>query len=147
VRRHQSQGFTLLEVMIAMLILSVGAASILSLFAAAASTHRRAVDRTRAALVAERVLGEARVLYAPGKEPGEIVEELKKRLPAEIDGYLHETVLFHPEGWKADELVARVMVRWRQSGAERSETFHTVLLPRHRLGELPAEEPRARRKR
>jgi prepilin-type N-terminal cleavage/methylation domain-containing protein len=141
-------GFSLLEVLIAMLILSVGAASVLSLFAAAASTHRRAVDRTHAALVAERVLAEVRHLYVPGRTPQAIVEELPKRLPEEIDGYRHETVAFHPKGdsWSEAELFAMVTVRWRESGLERAETFQTILLPRHDLGRLEEEtQPRRRR--
>ena len=49
----RSSGFSLIEVLLAMFILSIGAASVLSFFAAAASTHKRSVDRTHAALIAE----------------------------------------------------------------------------------------------
>jgi len=141
-------GFSLLEVLIAMLILSVGSASLLSLFAAAASTHRKAVDRTHAALVAERVLAEVRHLYVPGRQPQAIIEELAKRLPEEIDGYRHETRAFHPRGdaWSEAELFAMVTVRWRESGLERAETFHMLLLPRHDLGRLGEEDPPRRRR-
>ncbi len=130
-------GFSLIEVLIAMLILSVGAASILALFAAAASTHRRSVDRTHAALVAERVFSEARAAYRFGKTAEEVLAELKTRLPEEIGGYRHEVLLFHPEGpeWAETELVARVTVRWRESGADRAESFATILLPRYRVGD------------
>ena len=141
-------GFSLLEVLIAMLILSIGSASLLSLFAAAASTHRKAVDRTHAALVAERVLAEVRHLYVPGRQPQAIIEELVKRLPEEIDGYRHETRAFHPKGeaWSEAELFAMVTVRWRESGLERAETFQMLLLPRHDLGRLGEEEPTRRRR-
>ena len=147
--RRRRSGFSLLEVLIAMLILSVGAASILSLFAAAAATHRKSVDRTRAALVAERVLGELKGLYTPGREPDEILAELGKRLPGPIGDYAYEAMLFHPEGdrWAESELFARVLVRWRESGSERAEAFHSILLPRYRLGELPDEEGSRRRPR
>lgn len=140
--RRRRPGFSLLEVLIAMLILSVGAASILSLFAAAAVTHRRSVDRTRAALVAERVLAELKALYTPGKEPEEVLAELGKRLPEAIGDYRYEAIVFHPEGdrWAESELFARVLVRWRESGSERAEMFHSILLPRYRLGELPDED-------
>ena len=134
-------GFSLIEVLIAMLVLSVGAASLLSLFAAAASTHRRAVDRTHAALVAERVLSAVRVRYTKGSTADEVLERLKKELPENLGGYHYDVQLIHPEGkdWKESELFARVTVRWRQSGAERAENFQTILLPRHRLGELGEE--------
>ena len=135
-------GFSLLEVLIAMLVLSVGAASLLSLFAAAASTHRRAVDRTHAALVAERVLSEVRTLYTGDSTPEEILGQLKKQLPEDLGGYRYDVQLLHPqgEGWAKSELFARVTVRWRQSGTDRSENFQTILLSRHRLGELGDEK-------
>lgn len=141
-RQARRSGFSLLEVLIAMLVLSVGAASILSLFAAAASTHRRAVDRTHAALVAERVLSEVRTLYTADSTPDEILGELKKKLPESFGGYRYEVQLLHPQGeeWAESELFARVIVRWRQSGADRSENFQTILLPRIRLGELEDEK-------
>jgi hypothetical protein len=130
-----------------MLVLSVGAASILALFAAAAATHRRSVDRTRAALVAERVLAELKALYTPGKEPDEVLADLRKRLPETIGDYRYEATAFHPEGdgWAESELFARVLVRWRESGSERAESFHSILLPRYRLGELPEDEDPRRR--
>ena len=57
-RKFPAAGFSLLEVLVAMFILSIGAASVLALYAAAARTHRRSVDRTHAALIAERVFAE-----------------------------------------------------------------------------------------
>jgi type II secretory pathway pseudopilin PulG len=119
-------------VLIAMLILSIGAASILALFAAAAATHRRAVDRTQAALVAERVLSEAKDAYRDGRTAGEVREAVRARLPEELGGYRHDLDIVNPEGdeWTDEELVVRVTVRWKESGAERAEQFHTVVLPR-----------------
>ena len=138
---ERRSGFSLIEVLVAMLVLSLGAGSILSLFAAAAATHRRSVDRTHAALVAERVLSEVRSLYLPESEPTEILGELRKRLPAEIGGYTWEAMVFHPQGdgWSDSELFARVTVRWPDSSNERADSFQTILLPLHRAGEL---EPR-----
>src|SRR5688572_27956535 len=104
-----------------MLILSVGAASLLSLCAASASTHRKAMDRTHAALVAERVLAGVRHLYVQGRQPQVIVDGLASRLPEEIDGYRHETLAFHSycNLCSEPELSARVTVLWRASGLER----------------------------
>jgi hypothetical protein len=124
-----------------MVILTVGAASLLSLFAAAASTHKRSVDRTHAALVAEMVLAEARVAYRPGSEPEEIAAQVRGRLGEEVGDYRYELFLFHPQGeeWDESELFARVEVRWRQSGQVRAERFSTILLPNHRLGDIEEE--------
>jgi len=130
----RSSGFSLLEVLIAMLILSVGAASLIALFAAGAATHRKSVDRTHAALLAERVFSEARAAYRTGMEAAEVLEALKQRLPEESDGYRHELFLAHPlnDDWAEDELFARVTIRWLESGQDRTESFQTVLLPRFR---------------
>jgi prepilin-type N-terminal cleavage/methylation domain-containing protein len=152
-------GFSLLEVLIAMFVLSIGAASVLALFAAAASTHRRALDRTHAALVAERILAEIQGRYTPGKSAEELREELVKELPAQVGDYAWEAFVFHPAGessprrgrdesdrraeWEEQELFARVLVRWKQSGQARAMTFQTVLLPRN--GTLPPAESRGRR--
>lgn len=134
---RRSAGFSLLEVLIALFILSVGAASVLALFAAGASTHKRSVDRTNAAILAERVFSEARAAYEEGDDPAEVLEKLKKRLPEEIDGYHQELSLHHPEvpGWGDSELYARVTIRWRQSDGDRTQEFHTILLPRFMAGE------------
>ena len=74
----RSSGFSLIEVLIAMFILSIGAASVLSFYAAAASTHKRSIDRTHAALVAERVFSEVQGRYEIGKTAEELMEELDK---------------------------------------------------------------------
>jgi prepilin-type N-terminal cleavage/methylation domain-containing protein len=127
-------GFTLTEVLVALLILSIGAASILALFAAAAATHRRAVERTSAALLAERVLAEARGSYFVDRDPEEIVAEVKARLPGDPSGYDYDLSLWHPagDGWTEDELVVRVAVKWSAGGGVREEVFRAVLLPRPR---------------
>lgn len=130
--RSHRQGFSLIEVLIAMVVLGIGAASLIALFAAGSSTHKRSVDRTRAALVAERVIAEAGLVYRQGVSPEEVVEKLRQRLPEEIDGYRHQIVAFHPVGeeWSAEELFVQVEIRWKRSGRARAETFATILLPR-----------------
>ncbi len=132
---HQKRrGFSLIEVLIAMVILGLGAGSLIALFAAGSSTHKRSVDRTRSALVAERVLSEAGLVYTQGVSPRDVVEKLRLRLPEEIDGYRHKVVAFHPEGdeWSDQELYVQVEIRWKRSGRARAETFATILLPRAR---------------
>lgn len=52
----KESGFTLLEVVVALGILTVGISSAIALFAAGTASHRRAVDRIRAIEVSEVVL-------------------------------------------------------------------------------------------
>jgi prepilin-type N-terminal cleavage/methylation domain-containing protein len=89
-------GFSLLEVLVAMVILTVGATSLIALFAAAAATHKRAVDRLHASEVAEEVLAEVRARYLPGKEPEEVEASLRAEVPASIDGYTWNVYLVRP---------------------------------------------------
>jgi len=129
----RSRGFSLIEVLVAMLILSIGAASVLALFVTGASTLRRAVDRTQAALLAERVFCEMRFLYDPGDEPEGVVAKLAERLPRQVGDYTFDVLAARPsptEG-SGEELFVRVAVRWLESGKDRTEAFHTIILPRH----------------
>lgn len=149
-RRH---GVTLLEILIAMLVLSIGAASVLALFAAGTSTQKRALDRTHAALVAERVVSEVQARYTTAKTAEALTAELRRDLPETFGDYAWEVFLVRPGAasrgssdskdggavdWQPQELVARVLVRWKQSGNARAEAFHAVLLPKNPQG---GEEP------
>ena len=90
------RGFSLIEVLVAMVIFSIGAASVIALIAAAAASHKRSIDHTRATLVAEGILGEVQARYGPGSEPAEIEKALAAALPAEIDGYTWDVEIFRP---------------------------------------------------
>ena len=149
----RSGGFSLIEVLVAMFVLSIGAASVLSFFAAAASTHKRSVDRTHAALVAERVFSEVRGRYVAGKNADELTEELEKELPESWGAYRAEVYCFHPADtrvrrkpgedrpaagdgvqWQEEELFVRGIIRWKQKANSRAESFHTLMLPRNTRG-------------
>lgn len=141
-------GFSLLEVLIAMLILTVGATSLIALFASASTTHKRAVDRTHAALVAEEILSEVRARYGPDTEPRDIIEDLRASLPSQMNGYFWEIVLYRPgetpararfrradeddrdPEWMENELLVRIAVRWARSAQAREEVYTTLILPR-----------------
>ena len=90
------RGFSLLEVLVAMAIFTVGATSILALFAAAAATHKRSVDRTRAAMVAEGVVAEVQARYYPGQDLGDLEGSVRRELPEKIDGYTWTIFLERP---------------------------------------------------
>lgn len=175
----RERGFSLMEVLVAMVILTVGATSLIAVFAAAAATHKRSVDHTHAAVVAEEVLAEVQARYIPGVDLDELEASLLAELPETINGYDWDVVLHRPgdedQGpktgarakhtgpgkggtgkktsvwkkttvprktstrkaaaheeprWSSEELVARVVVGWSQSGRRLTETFDTILLPR-----------------
>jgi hypothetical protein len=140
-----------------MFILSIGAASVLALYAAAVSTHRRSLDRTHAALVAERIMADIQGRYLPGTSAEELAEQIRDPdfgLPEKYGDYSWDAYLFQPAAgetdrrgigsrdrgdrgdrgdngvWEPQELFVRLFVRWKQSGHARSESFYTILLPR-----------------
>lgn len=125
-----------------MLVLSVGAASLLALFAAAAGTHRRSVDRTNTALAAERIVSELRAAYVVDRSPEEVISTARERLPESIDGYRYRIRAFRPEGegWSRHELVLRVTLYRGQDPSESEQEFHAVLLPTYRPGTVPWTE-------
>ena len=142
-------GFSLLEVLVAMFVLSLGASSVLALYAAAASTHRRALDRTHAALVAERIFSEVEGRYTPDfvrpEGAKDLRDKLRKEVPESFGNITWDVVLYRPGEvparrrgnddergeFEPQELVVRLLLRWKQSGNLREETFFTILLPRN----------------
>lgn len=70
-------GFTLLEVLIAILVLVMAVSAILPLFAVAMDAHKRGVDQAHLAWIAPRIAAKIR-------------ERLYERNPAEIRGYVRE---------------------------------------------------------
>ena len=73
---------------------------------------------------------------------GVVVELLdpEQGLPERFGDYGWEALLFHPaepaepsedSSWEPQELFVRLLIRWKQSGQARSESFFTILLPRN----------------
>ena len=56
-RRHATQGFTLVEVALALLVIGVGIVGVFGLFPAGLEASRRTVNETQAAIFAEEVFG------------------------------------------------------------------------------------------
>lgn len=139
-------GFSLLEVLIAILVLTLGATGVLALFAEAASTHRRSIDRTEAALLAERVVAHARVLYSHGLALEDLRTSVLDAAPVEGGGYAYDLALVRPEGdaWRSGETLVEVRVRWKEGGFDRAESFQTLILPRAPPGGTPPLEARSR---
>ena len=143
-RPSRREGFSLLEVLIAMVILTVGATSLIALFAAASRTHKRAIDRTRAALVAEGLFADVQARYHVGVDLKDLLKQIETIRPEQIDGYYWEIRLHQPglegsrrgddfgeaaESWEESELVVRIAIRWGQGAQAREEVYSTVLLP------------------
>ena len=149
-RRALTEGMTLIEVLVAILIFSVGATSLIALFAAASATHKRGVDRTHAALIAEEIFSEVQARYIGQADLESLIADLEDDVPERIDGYAWSLILHRPgDGsgkgskrssrykedrgpWSRDELVVRIDVKWGRgsAGAAAGDVYTTILLPR-----------------
>jgi prepilin-type N-terminal cleavage/methylation domain-containing protein len=121
-------GFTLVEVLVALGVLAVGIGGVMALFAGAAGTHRRAVEETAAAIIADTVIAEQRALFSrrPGSEPA-----VQDRVP--VPGYELYTVSLLPFVLARDEasgvavqVYLEVRVHYMSRGRERTTSYRTV---------------------
>ena len=73
-RLHRTAGFTLLEIMIALMILAVGLVSLLELFAGSVRLGSKASSRTQAALYGQNVMDRTFALdvLEDGEDSGEL---------------------------------------------------------------------------
>jgi len=93
---RQGRGFSLVEVLVAMVILTLGATSLIALIAAAAATHKRSVDRFHAAVLAEEIIAEVQARYSPGADVDDIEADLKADIPEVREGYRWRAILIRP---------------------------------------------------
>lgn len=131
-------GFSLLEILVALGILAVGLSSVFALFIAGTAAHRRAIDRYDVSQVAEQVFTDlestiqSRWQLANGDDPFEFLEALENDPPIQEaqrkwPDYDLELKLL-PVQSSEDTLVARLNVKWRNRGSDRTEVFEQVLL-------------------
>ena len=121
-------GFTLLEVVVALAILTMGITSAMGLFTAATAAHKRAIDRTHAAAIAEHVFADVESALERGVSPEELLlepplGEIQKNWP----GYQVELTFFQFASGGEDEIILEVRVYWRFRGQEREEAFRQII--------------------
>lgn len=124
--RECRMGFSLLEVMIAVLVFVMAVASILPLFAVGTTAHRRAIDQTEAALLAARIAARLQENFTevnPKNLVNATVEE-----GGTFYTYDAEFFPFEKLDPARSAFLARVRVKWTVAGTEHAETFETVLL-------------------
>jgi prepilin-type N-terminal cleavage/methylation domain-containing protein len=128
--RPSRGGFTLIEVMIALGIFSLGIGGVLAIFMAAAATHRRALDETTAAIVAEGAVAEVRSEFVRSG----FAEPRDKTGPEPAAGFplcsyeVRTTVLERdPATGRAVQTYVEVAVSWQRQGRRREEVYRTIL--------------------
>ncbi len=123
--RGAEAGFTLMEVVIAMLILVTGMVSVLALFTHAVGIHRAAVDDARTVMVAESVLDRLDFEWSESGSVG-AVQAMTFEGP-EVAPYAVSTSA-QPIVDGEDALAVTVTLEWRRGSKEQEAVFHAVLL-------------------
>jgi len=129
IRNQKSEirnGFTIIEVLLAIGILAVSITAVLFLFAMGMRSHRRALDRSRAALLAETVANHLQTSFGPNYQPNPVTNETRPDFP----GFQYN-VTFAPLYGGTSYYRVSILVHWGDPNAppepKNSETYETVL--------------------
>jgi prepilin-type N-terminal cleavage/methylation domain-containing protein len=126
------KGFTLLEVMIAIMILVLGIIAVLPLFAVGSASHKRALDQVHTSLLAPRIAAmiEENLVDA---NPRDVKEGLFWEYGQE---YRYDATFEQIVAGSANDPLAnaafilRVTVKWKKGTQDHLETFETLVLRR-----------------
>ena len=114
-------GFTLVELLVAVFIFSVGIVGVLALFTGAARAGRRAQEETEAALVASSVASELRSEVEAGR-----------KIVAAVDHPHFPRYKYSVSSTQLDkagrEFYVEITVTWMRAGKLREEKFSTIIL-------------------
>lgn len=146
------RGFTLIEVLVALAIMAVGTTAAIGLFTAATAMHKRALDQTTAALIADSALSDVRAAVRLQFDPRPLptARAATADVPAvyyykrdaahpDFPSYVYD-VLLTPIGtvdaMAADAFLAEVRVKWKASDKVVAPEFRTVILRRVTMRDL-----------
>jgi prepilin-type N-terminal cleavage/methylation domain-containing protein len=136
-RRAGNAGFTLVEVMMAMLILTFGVTSLLGLMTLGVSTRRSAEQLNRAVYLVDEALQRVQEeVFAARPEagadapaadagPAPLAPVRVDRVPG-VPGMSY-SIEFVADASDPDVVLARIDVRWREQGEVMAEIFHRLL--------------------
>ncbi len=120
-----NRGFTLLELMIAIGVLTAGMLGILGVLAAATHSQRAAFDDCMTSTVADTVIAEIRRECALGGSPDPVDDaryQFDTRYRYSVDMMLLDKYM--------GEYLVTVTVIWLQRGTERERAFRTIIVAR-----------------
>jgi len=134
--------FTLIEILLAIGILAVGITAVLFLFTMGARSHRRAVDHTRGALLADTVVNQIKAdlaeslpdLYDEDPSTHEIAP-ITNATHADFPEFTYDVTFtkLYPSDPRGDFYKVRVTVRWgseAQPADERNSVAYETILRR-----------------
>ena len=122
--RAAERGFTLVEVLVAMAILTTGMLSILALFASSVAIHREALDANHVERIVDDVLSSMRAEAGAGVDPAGFVERESAFLPAYSVSATVEPIGVAAAG----TYLVRVTVSFIRLGRKTSEVVDAVFV-------------------
>lgn len=132
-RRH-ARGMTLIELMISFAILVFGLVSIFAMINAALRSHKRAMNETDAAIVAESVLADLRAGFQRGQIPRSDGKNFFEPV-SDFEGYSVNRTIVSLEPKRKEvaalggdrEFFVRVEVRWSSEGDNKSIFVDSIM--------------------
>ena len=133
--QRRQRGFSLIEVVVAMAILSLGMTSAIALFTAATGAHRRAIHRSNAADLAEWAMADIESALRLGASPDQISESPPaEAIARDWPGYVLEVELLPIGGASGDdEILVEVEVTWQTRGRDQSIEFQQIVTRQARI--------------
>lgn len=125
-------GFSLMEVVVALAIMTMAISSVLALFTSATAAHRRAIHQVQASELAEWALADIESALIRGVSAEEIlenppVETMKRDWP----GYRVEVVMLPIAGETgSDEILVEVSILWESRGRDSRLDFQQIVVRR-----------------
>ena len=127
----------MIEVLVALGVLAIGATSVFALLATGGATNRKAISKTMSAFIADSVFAEANERFDIFTDPAglEVTDGKFSGYPGFT--YTLKLVPLDPvaQNQNSDEYLALCTVSWKRAGAPVSAAYSTVIVPR-----LPASE-------
>jgi type II secretory pathway component PulJ len=132
--RRSARGMTLIELMVSFAILIFGLVSIFAMINAALRSHKRAMNETDAAIVAESVLADLRAGFQRGIVPRSDGKNFFEPHP-DFEGYAVNRTVISLEPKRREvaglggnrEFFVRVEVRWSSEGDNKSIHVDSIM--------------------
>lgn len=122
--REGCGGFTLVEVLVAMAILTAGMLSILALFTSAVAIHREALDANHVERIADDVIAGLRAEAEAGRDPEGFADRESSLYPA----YSVAATVEPLPAAAAGTFLVRVTVSFARHGRKTSETVDAIVV-------------------
>ena len=130
--KTRESGFSLMEVVVALAIMTMAISSVLALFTSATAAHRRAIHQTQASELAEWALADIESALIRGVSAEEILENPPvETMQRDWPGYRVEVMMLPIAGETgSDEILVEVSILWESRGRDSRLDFQQIVVRR-----------------